>query len=511
MRKSQPSRRSCSRASIISRDYQQATSAVLAVISKSPDALQCVLNEIATTVARLCEADFALVFRREGDVGIVWAHNDLAGNPVDGAALIAYLGVNPLPINRGAITGRAIVDRQTIHVEDETKHREWASREASRRNGGQRTVLAVPLLQTGNAIGAITLMRREPRALTPRQITQVETFANQAVIAITNARLFEQVQARAAELRESLDVQTASADILKVISQAHYELQPVLDAVVATGARLRDADRAIIHLRRDDGYRLVAAHGMPAARLADLRKQPVQPDRSSVVGRAILARQPNFWDNALNDDAELTALPKSPDRAQVGYCVPLLVNGEVAGVLTLSRATRRAFTNRQLALARSFADQAVIAINMPHLVLCKLRMRRFVVLSCSACSSPLSPVAGLCGTKSQREPVISLWADARIGPTLRTVSGGCHEPFPNRLKRGQARALEGSVLLSIRKENRIKGSSGVPEGTERPPSKQNVAGSNPAGLANFLRRSPVRARLRTPCSTCCGCGGRRGK
>src|SRR6516164_2738975 len=212
------------------REQQAATSDVLRVISSSPTELQSVLNMVGENAARLCEANNAVIFRLEGDIlRQVASYGGIptTSHPSEG-----------LPADRDTVSGRAVCDRRTIHVHDlASEDREYPLGSRHAKSDGHRTTLATPLLREGNPIGAILIRRMEVRPFSDRQIALLETFANQAVIAIENVRLFGAEQARTRELSEALEQQTATSEVLKVISSSPGELEPVFDAMLANATR----------------------------------------------------------------------------------------------------------------------------------------------------------------------------------------------------------------------------------------------------------------------------------
>ena len=288
-------------------EYQTATSEVLSVISRSPDKLQPVLDEIAVTSARLCEAEFSMLFRVEADL------LPLVANNKSDAAFVQYCIDHPVPYTRNSNTGRAAVEGRTIHTADVRADPE-NTREEATRLGGQRTVLSVPLLGDGRAVGVITLMRSEVKPFTQRQIDLVETFADQAVIAIQNTRLFEEVQARTRELQESLDRQTATGEVLGVISRSPNEVQPVLDTIVATAQRLCQAERAAVWRLEGGTFRAVAHRGQPEERVESLLSVRMPVSRGSMLGRATLARRAVQVEDVATDP-ELVAAMHAFNRA----------------------------------------------------------------------------------------------------------------------------------------------------------------------------------------------------
>src|SRR5262245_4366799 len=233
---------------------------------------------------------------------------------------------------------------------------------------GCRTVLGVPLIRAGEAIGAIVIRRTEVRPFTDRQIDLLRTFADQAVIAIENTRLFEEVQARTRQLTESLEQQTATADVLKVISRSALDLQKVLDALVESAARLCNAYDAAIFQVFDDDLRLVAHYGqIPLGRPVGQLTLPLV--RGRIVGRAVIDGRTIQVTDIL---AEADEYPDTRSRAlqqggRTALGVPLVHAGKAIGVIFIRRAEVRPFTERQIELVNTFADQAVIAIENTRL------------------------------------------------------------------------------------------------------------------------------------------------
>src|SRR5262245_19811465 len=338
-------------------EYQTATSEVLNVISRSPTELQPVLDAIAATAARLCDSIDALVWRvAGGEIRVVAEF----GSPTNA---ITH------PLTRGSVTGRAIVDRKTVHVHDLAAmvETEYPDVKEIQQRIGHRTTLATPLLSQGEALGAISVRKNHVEPFSDRQIALLQTFADQAVIAIENARLFEAEQASKRELTESLEQQTATADVLKVISRSALDVQKVLDALVESAARLCDAYDATIFQVVGDSLRLVAHHGQ--IRAGPVGRHTVPLVRGAIGGRAVIDRRTIQVADVL---AEADEYPESQKLAlQVGYrtllCVPLVHAGEAIGVIGIRRGEVRPFTERQIELVNTFADQAVIAIENTRL------------------------------------------------------------------------------------------------------------------------------------------------
>jgi signal transduction histidine kinase len=335
-------------------DRQTATAEILRVISSSPTNIQPVLDTVVESAARLCEAQDAQIYRREGDrLVLVGHHGAIASGPI---------GQFSLPLIRGTANGRSVLDARTIHVADlQTEVDEFPEGSEAARHFGHRTTLTVPLVREGVAIGSISLRRAETKLFTERQVTLLQTFADQAVIAIENVRLFKELEARNRQLTEALDQQTATGEILRVISSSPTDLQPVLDTIAGSAARACGAYDATVLLREGDLLRRVAHHGPILSAIGEVRTI----NRDSVAGRAILQREPVHIHDVLA--TELTDLPYSREAAQqTGFrtilAVPLLREGEAAGSLTIRWRDVQPFSSKQVALLQTFADQAVIAI-----------------------------------------------------------------------------------------------------------------------------------------------------
>ena len=333
-------------------EQQTATGEILRVISSSPTDIQPVLDTVAESAARLCESADAQILRVDGD-----GMRRVAGY----GTVISFIEMGEMrPISRGSVSGRAIVERQTIHIDDFRAEREedfvdiW---DTSQREG-VRTILSVPLLREGVPIGAITMRRTEVRPFSDKQIALLKTFADQAVIAIENVRLFKELQERNRDLTEALEQQTATGEVLRVIASSPTELQPVLDTVITNAVRLVGATQG--HIRQYDGefLRPVAHYGERPEQIASL--PPQRPVPESFTGRAFLEKRAIHILDVETESGD--HLPARQLGTRTLLNVPLLREGTPIGTISIWRDVVEPFTDRQIELIKTFADQAVIAI-----------------------------------------------------------------------------------------------------------------------------------------------------
>jgi signal transduction histidine kinase len=328
-------------------EQQTATSEILGVIASSPTDIQPVLDAIAESAARLCDAPSAIVYRVDGTI---MRRAAVCGPSIpDGV----FLG-EELPVERNRIAGRAILDRRTIHVEDMADAAGTEYPSSIQAQTGTRTALVTPLMREGAAIGAILIRRAEVRPFADKQINLLKIFADQAVIAIENVRLFQ-------ELKESLEQQTATSEILGVIASSPTDIQPVLDVVAENAARLCDATDAVIHRIDGDRLRPVANYGpLPGSREGG---PPPTMDRNSIPGRAIIDRRTlHIHDLAAVPEDDLRARFARSLGVRTVLATPLLREGVPIGAIRIRRMEVRLFTEKQIKLLETFAAQAVIAI-----------------------------------------------------------------------------------------------------------------------------------------------------
>jgi two-component system NtrC family sensor kinase len=331
-------------------EQQTATSEILGVIAASPTDIQPVLQAVAESACRICEAYDSVIRLCEGELLRVRAHHGPI--PVD---------FGGSPIGRGWVTGRAFVDREPVHVHDlQAAADEFPDGSAYARRFGHRTILAVPLVRENEAIGALVIRRAEVRPFTDKQIALLTTFARQAVIAIENVRLFDEVQARTRDLSESLQQQTATADVLKIISRSAFDLKSVLQTLVQSAGRLCGADFATITRQKDGVLFFAEAYGYSF--IEYVRALPVERGRGTATGRALLEGRVIHIADVLADPDYTWAEAQRLGGYRTVLGVPMLREGIPVGVLTLTRSEVRPFTEKQIELVSTFADQAAIAI-----------------------------------------------------------------------------------------------------------------------------------------------------
>jgi two-component system, NtrC family, sensor kinase len=339
---------------------QTATTDVLKAISRSTFDLQAVLDTLAKSAAELCDADHVWLFRREGEIyrwAASYGHSKEAHERVK-----QHMRTRRLSSGRATLIGRTVLEGQPVQIADVLADPEYTGNENAQKIANYRTALGVPLLREGVPIGAIALQRTEVKPFTDKQIKLVTTFADQAVIAIENVRLFDEVQARTRDLSESLQQQTATADVLKVISRSTFDLKSVLQTLVESAARLCEADKATITRQINGVFFFTEVHGFSPEFAEYIKDVPIKPERGMAAGRALLEGKIVHIADVLADSNYTWAEAQRLGRFRTILGVPMLREGVPIGVLALHRSEVRPFTDKQIELVSTFADQAAIAI-----------------------------------------------------------------------------------------------------------------------------------------------------
>ncbi len=340
-------------------EQQEATSGILNIISSSPTDLQTVLEAVARSAARFCDAADALIVRVDGEFLRLMAHH--------GSIATSPLGTG-FELTRDYIAGRAVLERRAIHVPDIQAEADFPASRQLQQQHGVRTLLTAPLVRDGAAVGAITLRRTEVRPFSKKQIALLKTFADQAVIAIENTRLFNELQTRNRDLTEALEQQTATSEILRVISQSQRDVQPVFEAIAANARKLCEGtfggvwgfDGKLIHLAALDGFDALGISTMHG-------RFPRAPGGGSANDRAILTREVVYIPDVYNDpEYELQDLAGTVGFRSV-LAVPMLREGEPIGTIGVSGREAGMFSDRQISMLQTFADQALIAIENTRL------------------------------------------------------------------------------------------------------------------------------------------------
>jgi two-component system, NtrC family, sensor kinase len=340
---------------------QTATADVLKVISRSTFDLQTVLDTLVESAARLCEAESAHIFRRtETDY-------ELAACRGYSREYEEYMRRRRLAPGRDSLVGRIALEGRVVHIPDILADPEYDQPEAAKL-GRWRTMIGVPLLREGTPIGALTLTRSVVRPFTDKQIELLTTFADQAVIAIENVRLFDEVQARTRDLSEALEQQTATSEVLRTISGAPGELEPVFETILANAVQLCGAKFGVMSLREGDAFRVIATRGAPSAFVEERRREPlIRLTPGHNLERAVRTKDVVHVPDILADPESAPVLAKF-GGAKALVNVPLLKDGDLIGSIVIFRQEAGPFTDKQIDLVKNFAAQAVIAIENTRLL-----------------------------------------------------------------------------------------------------------------------------------------------
>ena len=344
--------------------YQTGSSNILSVIASSPTDVRPVLRAIVESACELCGAYDAILRLKVGDNLEPGAHH----GPIPA-------GSDKWPINRNWTAGRAVIDKEPVHVHDmqSAEGNEFPESQTRARDQGHRTILSVPMLREDESIGVIVLRRQEVHPFSDRQIALLQTFADQAVIAIGNVRLFDEVQTKTRDLTESLEQQTATSEVLQVISSSSGELAPVFKSLLASAKHLCGAEFGIILLREGDAFRTVALHGTTAAYTEARWRAPLlRPAADTGLGRVLETKQAvqiadvRAVAGYVNNPVQAPIVQLSGVRSKLS--VPMLKEEDLIGVIEIDRQEVRPFTDKQIELVQNFAAQAVIAIENTRLL-----------------------------------------------------------------------------------------------------------------------------------------------
>jgi GAF domain-containing protein len=329
---------------------QTATADVLKVISSSVNDLKPVFDIIGQRAEKLCDAEISVISMVDGEFIRLASINGVSKEGIEAVRNAFY----PMRRDDETVTARAIRSGAICHVPDVLSDALYAQKDAARVSGF-RGSLGVPMIRDGQVIGAIFVARRQPGLFTDAQVQLLKTFADQAVIAIENVRLFN-------ETKEALDQQTATADVLKVISRSTFDLQAVLDTLVDSAAHLCEADSATIHRPEGHAYPYVASHGLSREYDEYMRERPIVPGRGTVLGRAVTEGKPIQVPDVTADPEYTLTEGQRLGGFRTVLGVPLMREGTSIGIIMLTRNTVRPFSDKQIELASTFADQAAIAI-----------------------------------------------------------------------------------------------------------------------------------------------------
>ena len=337
---------------------QTATAEVLKIISASPTELQPVLNAVVRSAARFCEADDVTIFELDGQ--------DLRSTAHWGA-VPQDMGVR-FPCLRGHVSGRTVLERRPVHVVDlQAETEEFPEGSAFAKRLGHRTTAGVPLLRHGVAVGTIQLRRAEVKPFTDKQIALLGTFADQAVIAIENARLLNKLRQRTADLSESLEQQTATSEVLRVISSSPGELEPVFQAMLQNAVRICDANFGTLYRFDGSMYHLAADVGTPVEYAEFLRRRgPFLPTPGGLLDRVTRTKELSHTADEIAEAVPGAVAKLGGARSRV--CVPMLKDDVLVGAIVIYRQEVKPFTDKQIALVSNFAAQAVIAIENVRLL-----------------------------------------------------------------------------------------------------------------------------------------------
>src|SRR5215813_12872379 len=347
------------------REQQAATSEVLRVIASSPGDLQPVFQAVLENATRICGAKFGTLYLYDGDAFQATAFHNAP------PAFIADRKRAPLRPGPDTSLGRAARTKQVAHILDSMKRKSYRQRDpfvvAGAELGGYRTIVSVPMLKEEKLVGVISIYRQEVRAFSDKQIELVTNFAAQAVIAIENTRLLNELRQRTDDLSEALERQTATSEFLQVISSSPGELEPVFEAMLEKAVALCQAKFGNLVLFEDGELRMVALHGAPRPYEDLRRRNPIVP-MSAVLGRLVETKQTIHVADLAAEERYTTSAIVKLARARSFVGVPMLKEGRLIGAIAIYRQEVRPFTDKQVDLLTNFARQVVIAIENTRLL-----------------------------------------------------------------------------------------------------------------------------------------------
>ena len=461
-------------------EQQTATSEVLKVISSSPDDLSPVFQTILANATRICEANFANIYRWDGDaLRLVATQN----TPLPYAEMRGRL---PMPPNPKTPSGRMVVTKTVVHVADLAADESYIERiptsVAAVELGGIRTLLVVPMVRENELVGCVNVYRQEVRPFTDKQIELVKNFASQAVIAIENVRLLN-------ELRKSLQQQTATADVLKVISRSTFDLQAVLDTLVKSATRLCGAPHGLIFRYDGTSCRAIAAFNNVPGFKELWAENPIKPSRATATGRAILECRVVHIPDVLADpeyDPPEGALKQAQRMGnyRTVLVVPMLREGVPLGTITLWKTQVQPFGEKQIELVKTFADQAVIAIENARL-LSELRQRTDELGQSVGELRALGEVSQAVNSTLELETVLSTIVAKAV--QLSGTEAGAIYVFDDLQREFQLRATYGmdQELIDALTQRRI--------GLDDPNVVQALAQPEPIQVADLQDEAPMRS------------------